>query len=123
MRTKLKKPFPETFKADLFRIVGPTIIARYNKDVCATCGEKMPVINSMEEFPRIEYEMFAHDWNDEDGDPHTSEGIDIIADKLYCKNEHESILEIMVPLDFLNDQLETPIHIFGRPAHDKNAID
>lgn len=91
---------------ELFKILEPTILEQYSREVCAKCGGKMPIITNMEDFPLIEYQPFFDAWEDEEGKYHSIRAIDLCIQKVYCENNHENILQVWIPYDLILDRVD-----------------
>jgi hypothetical protein len=102
---KNKKQIHSDAATELFKILEPTILGQYSREVCAKCGGKMPVINKIEEFPLIEFQPYFDGWEDEEGEYHSIRLIDLCIQEVYCENDHENILQVLIPYDLILDQV------------------
>jgi hypothetical protein len=103
---RTKKQIPSDAEKELFKILEPFIFKQYKSEICAKCGGKMPIINKMEDFPLIEYQPFFDSWEDEEGKYHSIRAIDLCIQEVYCENNHENILQVMIPYDLILDQVD-----------------
>jgi hypothetical protein len=92
-----KKYIPKEIVSSLSLVMIP-IISQYNSSCCATCGTPMPFLKTIEEFPPIEYSLNFY------AAPSLN-GLLFTVRKLFCCNDHENMIEVLVTLDLLEDYL------------------
>ena len=92
-----KKYIPKELVASLSLALGP-VVSHYNSSRCATCETPMPLLKTIEDFPPIEYSLrlYAAD---------SLNGLLFTIRALFCCNDHENMIEVLVSLDLLEDYL------------------
>lgn len=92
---KNKKYVPKELVASLSLAMSP-VVAQYNSSRCDTCGCALPLLKTIEEFPPIEYSLYTST---------AFNGLFFTIRKLFCCNDHENMIEVLVTLDLLEDYL------------------
>lgn len=118
---RTKKQLHSEAAVVLFKLLDPIILDHYKTQVCAKCGGKLPEINKIEDFPLVEFQPYFDGWEDEEGDYHSVRALDLCIQEIYCENDHENILQIMIPYDLILDY--TDEETFNNIMTDLGRID